>query len=363
MAECMYEERQVIVPPKDPPSNGLPEGGTSGQVLVKTDDGYAWATVDGTGVPMTIDETLSTTSTNPVENKAIGQAITDINTSLAELTEQVTTLDDEVERKAGSAVKFYLTYDSVSHGGYSGDDGVTYYEGTVLDSATYQDLYDAVKSGAEVVVEFTREDGVTVELALTAWSDDSTIEESGFLFCSTYLQSGDIANVQQAAINYYEITLTSTNFANNADLVHYMQQLLEGAERVPLSEVKSWFPIVIDEETEFGLWGWTDEKTASNQIHLYPSDQRGVGGANVNMISSYMSEYGGNKKPRFFIDGIEMEPENFPENLNGMGYPSFTYYSFYGKWNGDRYRFSIGTTQINSAGGYLAGFNYMEKVG
>lgn len=85
--ECVYEAGQHFIPPKDPPSGGLPAGGTTGQALVKASDDpgdVTWATIGGGGTPIIIDDALSTTSTNPVQNRAIGRAITDINATLAE---------------------------------------------------------------------------------------------------------------------------------------------------------------------------------------------------------------------------------------------------------------------------------------
>ena len=48
----------------------LPEGGTNGQVLGKTSSGVAWITVQGGGT-IVVDPSLDASSSNPVENRAI----------------------------------------------------------------------------------------------------------------------------------------------------------------------------------------------------------------------------------------------------------------------------------------------------
>ena len=52
----------------------LPSGGSTGQVLKKTSSGVAWQN-ESSGSSITVDSALSTTSTNPVQNKVITNAI------------------------------------------------------------------------------------------------------------------------------------------------------------------------------------------------------------------------------------------------------------------------------------------------
>ena len=53
----------------------LPSGGSTGQVLKKTSSGVAWQNESSGGSSITVDSALSTTSTNPVQNKIITNAI------------------------------------------------------------------------------------------------------------------------------------------------------------------------------------------------------------------------------------------------------------------------------------------------
>lgn len=73
---------------------GLPSGGTTGQALVKrTDSSYdvEWATVGGGGV--TVDDALSTTSENPVQNKVITSNLNSLSSSVTNIDNRVTNIE------------------------------------------------------------------------------------------------------------------------------------------------------------------------------------------------------------------------------------------------------------------------------
>lgn len=94
--------KPIIIPPPDPvPGSGLPPGGTTGQVLTKKSDAdgdVVWASGGG-GSPVVIDPTLSTTSRNPVENRAITAALNGkaSQASVDTLTTQVANKADKTD--------------------------------------------------------------------------------------------------------------------------------------------------------------------------------------------------------------------------------------------------------------------------
>lgn len=91
----------VIDPVYDPPrGGGLPPGGTTGQVLTKASDAdgdAVWASGGG-GAPVVVDTALSTTSTNPVQNRVIANALNQKASSAS-----VTALEGEIATKASQA--------------------------------------------------------------------------------------------------------------------------------------------------------------------------------------------------------------------------------------------------------------------
>lgn len=91
----------VIDPVYDPPrGGGLPPGGTTGQVLTKASDAdgdAVWASGGG-GAPVVVDTALSTTSTNPVQNRVITNALNQKASSAS-----VTALEGEIATKASQA--------------------------------------------------------------------------------------------------------------------------------------------------------------------------------------------------------------------------------------------------------------------
>lgn len=240
----------------------------------------------------------------------------------------------------GTERRFQITFESTSH-----DDGVTFFENAALDGATYQDLYDAVKAGENVILELTTEMTATVELRLTLRQGMDKIEDSALGFHSAYnWLAGDICESFQATFNYYETTVTGTQFANAYDLRLYAEQLIGNIEKVPLSEVKSWFPP--DPDTEVACYGSQSDKT-SGYIKLY-ADAAMTERMHVNRLSS--ESYNG-KALRLFIDGTEAELENVP-TLIAMGPMQFNYYTFSGKWNGENRTFRIGAAdEIPSGSG------------
>lgn len=82
----------------------MPDGGSTGQVLKKTNDGVAWANESGGGgSSITVDDELSDSSTNPVQNKVIKSAldgkantsaIPDVSSKYDTADTAETTLDD-----------------------------------------------------------------------------------------------------------------------------------------------------------------------------------------------------------------------------------------------------------------------------
>lgn len=180
MSTCVYEPGQHFIPPKDPPSGGLPAGGTTGQALVKASDDpgdVTWATIGGGGTPIIIDTALSTTSTNPVQNKAIGQAVTDINATLAEkadsaavdaelatlsaaiaLKADTADLDDYVEKVAGKG----LSTNDYTDADKSIVDGVTAALAEKADASDLDGKQDVLTAGQNITITKNTQTGETV---------------------------------------------------------------------------------------------------------------------------------------------------------------------------------------------------------
>lgn len=83
-------------------NNIVPEGGAVGQVLKKTAEGVEWAN-DETGEAVTVDSSLSDSSTNPVQNKVIKEAL-DNKASSSHTHEQsdINGLTDSLSDKANA---------------------------------------------------------------------------------------------------------------------------------------------------------------------------------------------------------------------------------------------------------------------
>ena len=190
MSTCVYEPGQHFIPPKDPPSGGLPAGGTTGQALVKASDDpgdVTWATIGGGGTPIIIDTALSTTSTNPVQNKAIGQAVTDINATLAEkadsaevdaelatlsaaiaLKADTADLDDYVEKVTGKG----LSTNDYTDADKAIVDGVTAALAEKADASDLDEKQDVLTAGQNITITKNTQTGETV-ISATGGSGDT----------------------------------------------------------------------------------------------------------------------------------------------------------------------------------------------
>ena len=99
MAACIEDPKTIIDPPPYPKGGSLPPGGTTGQVLTKASDAdgdAVWANGGG-GSPVVVDPTLSTTSTNPVQNKVITIALND-KASASDVTNLTTVVNDKADK-------------------------------------------------------------------------------------------------------------------------------------------------------------------------------------------------------------------------------------------------------------------------
>ena len=188
----------VIPPVQDPPGGGLPPGGTTGQVLTKASDAdgdAVWASGGGGGTPVIVDAALSTTSTNPVQNRVITNALngkasqtaldalsTTVGTkaSQADLEALETTVDGKVDKVTGKG----LSTNDYTDADKAIVDGVTsalaskadasvlnnYYTKTEADNLL-GDKQDVLTAGDNITITTDAQTGETV---ISATSVDKT---------------------------------------------------------------------------------------------------------------------------------------------------------------------------------------------
>lgn len=378
---CVDEPKQKIIPPKDPPSGGLPAGGEPGQVLTIDDEGNpAWAAGGGSGVTLYNETGQSTTGgmtqkaiTDELDKKVEKEdgkglsandytdedaeklsGLADIKSigsglSLDKTTGELTATGDS----GGTKKTFKLKYTEVSY-----DSGVWYYDGAELDGATYKELYDAVKAGADVIVELLDRNGTLLEMPLTATSSMDDYEDSVIVFGTlTKWYTGDISDLHQAFIGYWETRAHSTEYANAFDLYAYLSTQIEAkVQTVPLQDVKAWFGDIEIGDDEFGMFGASDNKTTNGYIRIYNSAEM-TNQMNPNEASYYYSQ---GKTPRLFIDNKEVNLTGLTFEFGKMGPNTFQYKSFRTTWDGKTYDFYMGAAEQNAAGGFYMGTTMRE---
>lgn len=178
---CDETPKAPFIPPKDPSYGGVPDGGTTGQALVKAsneDGDVTWATIGGGGTPIIIDKTLSTTSTNPVENQAIGKAVADLGNQVAlkaddaEVSAELATLSAAIALKADTAdLDDYVEKEAGK--GLSSNDYTNADKAIVAGVQTALDAkQDKLTAGQNISIEKNAQTGETV-ISATGGSGDS----------------------------------------------------------------------------------------------------------------------------------------------------------------------------------------------
>lgn len=82
--------------------------------------------VGGVGVSITVDDSLSTTSMNPIANKAVAEKIGTLETAISNCSSKITTLEGNTHSHANSNLLNALSY----------ADGKLYYNGTLISGGT-----------------------------------------------------------------------------------------------------------------------------------------------------------------------------------------------------------------------------------
>lgn len=166
---CDETPKAPFIPPKDPSYGGVPDGGTTGQALVKVSDedgDVTWATIGSGGTPIIIDKTLSTTSTNAVENQAIGNAVADLGNQVAlkaddaEVSAELATLSAAIALKADTADL---------------DDYVEKEAGKGLSSNDYTNADKAIVAGVQTALD-AKQDALTAGDNITITKNTQTGE-------------------------------------------------------------------------------------------------------------------------------------------------------------------------------------------
>lgn len=194
----------VIPPVQDPPGGGLPPGGTTGQVLTKASDAdgdAVWASGGGGGTPVIVDAALSTTSTNPVQNRVITNALngkasqasldalsTTVGTkaSQADLEALETTVDGKVDKVTGKG----LSTNDYTDADKAIVDGVTSALASKVDASALNNYYtkteadnllgdkqDVLTAGSNITIIKDTQTGETVISATGGSGDDTFVAE------------------------------------------------------------------------------------------------------------------------------------------------------------------------------------------
>ena len=113
-------------------SGGLPSGGTTGQALVKKSNATGDVEWKNVGGSITVDDALSTTSENPVQNKVITNALNGIESNITNITNNLGDKQDKLT--AGANIQITGNVISATDTKYTAGTNITIDSNNVISS-------------------------------------------------------------------------------------------------------------------------------------------------------------------------------------------------------------------------------------